>query len=219
MSGLGATHWTLVEAAQRGDAAALRALCATYRPAVLAWLERRGVGPDAEDLAQEALVRLLEAALARADRERGRFRGLVFAVARHALLRHREREAAQKRGGGRVEVRGDLDPPAAPEEPDDDFDREWLAVLVEGALARLAREHPPWFEALRRFAVLGQPQAEVAAALATTTGAVKKQVLRARRRLGEYLREAVWQYSRSRGDYEVELRALARLLGPLDAPA
>src|SRR6185503_2226840 len=97
VSRLSTTHWALVEAAQAGDAAALEQLARDYHPAVVAWLARRGAGADAEDLAQEAFVALLGSTLARADRRRGRFRGLLFAVARGALLRHREREGAEKR--------------------------------------------------------------------------------------------------------------------------
>jgi RNA polymerase sigma factor (sigma-70 family) len=217
VSHLSATHWTIIQAAQAGDAEAVRRLCEKYRPAVLGWLARRGVGPDVEDLGQDALVALVTSALGRADRGAGRFRDLVFAVARNVLLRHRERANAAKRGPGRTVPLADLEPPA--EAPDDDFDQEWLAALVQGALARLAREHPPYFEAVRRFVLGDEPQAAIAAALGVTPGAVKKLVLRGKRKLAGYLREAVWEYATSTQDYEAELRALARLLGPLGVTA
>lgn len=208
---LSATRWTVVQAAQAGDEAALRALWDKYRPAVLAWLERRGLGAEAEDVAQEALLGLLRSALARAHAGAGRFRALVFAVARHQLLKHQEKAMALKRGGGRVQVVADLE--VAVEEPDEGFDREWLAALVRGGLERLAHEHPDLFEALRRFALEGQPQAEIAAALGTTSGAIKKRVFRAKRELAGYLREEVWRYSCSPREYEAELGLLSKLLG------
>jgi RNA polymerase sigma factor (sigma-70 family) len=213
VTALSATRWTIVQAAQSGDALALRALVDKYRPAVVAWLERRGLGAEAEDLAQEALIALLGPALSRADPGIGRFRGYVFGVARHIHLRHQERLSAQKRGVERTVPLGDADPPAAA--PDDDFDREWLNALVNDALSRLGREHPPYFEAVRRFIFEERPQAEIAAAAGTSVSAVKKQVLRGKRKLAEYLREAVWAYAASPAEYEDELRSLSRMLGPL----
>jgi RNA polymerase sigma factor (sigma-70 family) len=209
---LSQTRWTLVHAAQAGDAAALDALCRKYSPAVQAWLARRGLGADAEDVGQEALLALLGSALKKATPAAGRFRSLVFAVARHVLLRHHERAGAQKRGAGRVVTLDGFDP-GAPRDVDDDFDREWLATLVQSALARLAQEHPPYFEAVRRFVLLEQPQATIAAELGLTANAVKKQVLRGKRKLADYLREEVWSYAASADDYQVELAAMARLLG------
>ncbi|MGE0713705.1 MAG: RNA polymerase sigma factor [Planctomycetota bacterium] len=209
---LSATHWTIVQAAQAGDAAAISSLCAKYRPAVVTWLERRGLGSEAEDVAQEAFLGLVTSALRRAQMGEGRFRGLVFAIARNQLARHFERAGAAKRGAGRVQPLGDEDVPAA--EPDEAFDREWLAALVQTGLARLAAEHPNYFEALRRCALDGEPQAEVARALGITPGAVKKHVFRAKKKLGSYLQAEVWSYSCSPGEYEAELAYLSRLLGP-----
>jgi RNA polymerase sigma factor (sigma-70 family) len=207
------TRWTIVHAAQAGDQAALRALADKYRPAVVAWLVRRGLGADAEDLAQEALLGLLGPALTKANPAAGRFRGLVFAIARHVLLRHHERQGAQKRGAGRTVPLDDLDPAAAT--PDEDFDREWLAQLVQDALGRLRAEHPPYFEAVRRFVLDEQPQAIIARETGATVGAVKKQVLRGKRKLAGYLREAVWGYASSPAEYDTELRALSKFLGKL----
>ncbi len=216
---LSATHWTVVQAAQAGDEEALRELCLKYWPAVQAYLRSRGAADEADDVAQEVFVGLVTSALRGADREVGRFRGLLFAIARNQLAKHLERERAQKRGGGKVQALGDMEV-AAEGEPSDDFDREWLGALVRDGLARLEREHPPYFEALRRFALEEQPQAEIAAALGISVGAVKKQVFRGKRKLIGYLREEVWAYACSPGEYEVELAYLAGLLGPLgEGPA
>jgi RNA polymerase sigma-70 factor (ECF subfamily) len=211
---LSATRWSIVNAAQQGDVAAIRTLAEKYRPAVVAWLERRGLGADAEDLAQEALLGILGPALARADRRAGRFRGLVFAVARNIHLKHLEREGAQKRGPGRTVQLGtdhDVPDPAAP--PDDEFDREWLQALVQSALARLGREHPQYLEAVRRFVLDEQPQARIAEEVGASVGAVKKLVLRGKKKLAAYLREEVWAYAASPEEYETELRLLSQLLG------
>ena len=212
MSRLSATRWTLVQAAQAGDTQALRGLCEKYRPAIVAWLERRGLGAESEDVAQEALLGLTGAALQRADAGAGRFRGLVFSIARNQLLKHLERQGAAKRGAGRVQALGETDPAAA-SEPDDAFDREWLAGLVRGALERLAAEHPAYFTALRRFVLDGVSQAEIAGELGISVEQVKKLVYRGKRKVSAYLRDDVWTYASSRGEYEVELAYLARYLG------
>src|SRR6185503_5583456 len=128
---------------------------------------RRGFPNDAEDLAQEVFLRLLQdKVLSKADPSRGRFRSLLLAVTRHVMGNYREREAAQKRGSGHVHALGDLD--FSRQEPDDHFDREWVSHLVEVALARLAREHPEYHQALQRSALDGIPCSEIARSLGKT---------------------------------------------------
>ncbi len=210
---LSATRWTLIEAAQAGDAEAIRALCEKYRPAIVGYFARRGLRGEAEDLAQEALLALVGPAIARARLRVGKFRALVFSIARHKLQKHLERAHAAKRGAGRVRPLGEAEPPALAEPPDDDFDREWLAGLVRSALERLAREHPPSFLALKRSVLDGVPQAEVAGELGTTAPRVKKLVHRARLRVASYVREEVWAYASERPEYEAELELLSRLMG------
>jgi RNA polymerase sigma factor (sigma-70 family) len=208
---LSATRWTIVQAAQTGDEEAVRALCEKYWPPVVSYLSGRGLRADAEDVAQEALVALLQSALGKADRKAGRFRGLVFSIARNHLLKHVERERALKRGGGAVKALGDIE--IACEEPDEGFDREWLAALVQGGLAKLAAEHPPYFEALKGFVFDEKPQAQLAAELGVNVGVVKKRVHRGKKKLATYLREEVWRYACGSNEYESELRYLSELLG------
>lgn len=212
MGKLSATRWTLVQAAQKGDSEAVRALCDKYRPALVSWLEKRGVGADAEDVAQETLLALVAKALQGADARAGSFRSLVFAVARNKLLKHLEQRGAQKRGAGRVQALGELDP-SAPFERDDEFDREWLANLVKRALARLGEEHASTYKVLKRFVVDGAPQAEIAKELGVPVDNVKKLVYRGKRKVAGYLREEVWCYATSSQDYEAELAYLSKLLG------
>jgi RNA polymerase sigma factor (sigma-70 family) len=211
---LSATRWTLIQAAQAGDTDAVRMLCEKYWPAVVVYLRGRGLGPDAEDVAQESLVALLQSALAKADRGAGRFRGLVFSIARNHLLKHVERQRAQKRGGGAVQTLGDIE--VATEEPDEAFDREWLGALVQNALGRLASEHPPYFEALRGFVLDEKPQATIATELGVSVGVVKKRVHRGKKKLAIYLQEAVWRYACGPNEYESELAYLSGLLGLAD---
>lgn len=208
---LSATRWTIVQAAQSGDEDAIRALCEKYRPALVAYMRRRGLGEEAEDVTQEALFGLVQTALCSADDARGRFRALVFAVARNQVAKFHERAGAQKRGRGRVEALGEREVASA--EPDEDFDREWLAALIQTCLERLEQDHPDYHQALRLFVVDELPQAEIATRLGVRVGVVKKRVFRGKRKLSDYVREEVWRYSTSARDYEVELRYLSTLLG------
>ncbi len=206
-----ATRWTVIHLAREGEESAVRSLVLKYRPVVVSYLCRRGLGQEAEDLAQEVLVRLFhEGVLARANRAEGRFRSLLLAVTRNVLGKHLERRGAKKRGGGKVGLLGDQE--VATAKPDEEFDREWLANLLQQALERLAREHPTYFEAFRRSILDGTPQKDVAEALGLTPGAVRKHVHRGKRKLISYLREEIWDTSSSPGDYDAELRYLAKLL-------
>ena len=87
---------------------------------------------------------------------------------------------------------------------------------MRAALAKLEARHANYFVAVRRSVLDGQPQAEIAADLGITVGALKKHVHRGKRKLAGYLREEVWSYACSRKEYEAEVRYLARLLGPGD---
>ena len=215
MSTLSATRWTVVQAAKAGDADALRQLFEKYRPAVVGYLLRRGMKGEAEDVAQEVCVQLMRA-LEKADPKAGRFRALVFAITRNLMGKHLQKANALKRGGGKVVKLGERDVDlAADTEPDDDFDREWLAILVRRSLARLAEEHENYFMALERFLLRGEAQQKIADDLGISVGAVKKHVHRGKKKLTGYLREEVWRYATSVNDYETELRTLSKLLGGL----
>ncbi len=203
MSGFQSTLWTLIRGADRGDESALREFALKYRAPVLAYIGRRGFGGEAEDLAQEVFLRVFQdRVLAKADPSRGRFRSLILSVTRHVIGHHVERQLARKRQP--VEA---AEPATA---ADESFDREWVGHLLEVALARLAREHPPYHEALRRFLLEGAPVASVAESLGRTEQDVHNHIHRGKKKLADYLREQVRDYSSSREDYDEELKYLSR---------
>src|SRR5450432_1554098 len=80
------TRWTVVLRAggptSEGSAAALELLCRTYWYPLYSFARRSGVpAHDAEDLTQSFFAYLLEKdAIARASRERGRFRSFLLAA-------------------------------------------------------------------------------------------------------------------------------------------
>ena len=191
MSEFQSTLWTVIRGAGKGDEAALRDFVLKYRPPVLAYLARRGFRAEAEDLAQEVFLRVFQdRVLLKADPSLGRFRSLLLSVTRHVLGHHVERELAKKRvppaSSGAAE--------AAKE--DEDFDREWVSHLIEVALARLAKEHPNYHDALR--ASLDGKAADYT------------HVARGKKTLAEYLRDQVRDYSASRAELDEELRFLSK---------
>ena len=95
-----ATRWTLIGAARGGDAGAQRLFADKYRGPVLAYLRRRGLDADAEDVTQEVFLRLFRGGvLDRATESGGRFRDLLLAVTKHTLTDHWRAAGAVKRGG------------------------------------------------------------------------------------------------------------------------
>jgi RNA polymerase sigma factor (sigma-70 family) len=205
------THWTEIRAAHSGDSQAMRAFVEKYRPPVVAYLARRGLSNDAEDLAQEVFLRFLsEEVLGKADPARGRFRGLVMAVTRHVLGHHLERQRTLKRGGGEAVLslnELDLTPT-----PDDDFDREWVGHLLGLALGRLEREHANYHEALRRSLLEEESHEQISKSMACTKGDVSNWVHRGRKKVVSYLQEEVRRYTSSEAEYLDELQQLSRLL-------
>ena len=212
MSAFRETRWSLLGAAQGGDAPAQEALVKLYLPPVIRYLRASGAGQDAEDLAQEVFLRLFHRdVLARADPHAGRFRSLLLAVARNVLRGERTKAQAQKRGGGRELL--SLEEDQVPQAEREAFDREWLLSLLERAIERLAQEHPTYHEAMC-LSLRGQAPAEIARSLERKPKDVRNHLHRARKALARYLHEDAWNYTASPNDHATELGLLSRLLPP-----
>ncbi len=201
------TLWTVIEGARAGEETQRNEFILRYRAPVVSFIVRRGLAGESEDLAQEVFIRIFtQDVLEKADPSKGRFRSLLLAVTRHVIGTHLQKQGAQKRGGGQVVALGEIDVAAEGEE---DFDREWVAHLLEVALARLGREHPSYHETLGRFLFEKQSYDEIAGTLEKTVSQVRNHIHRGRTKLVQYLREEVRQYSISEEDYQEELRALS----------
>src|SRR5262249_2098000 len=100
------THWSEVLAA--GDQSspktreALSRLCQKYWFPTYAFIRKRGYSPEqAQDLTQEFFAVFLEKNhVAKAARERGRFRCFLMTSVENFLRNENDRARAQKRGGG-----------------------------------------------------------------------------------------------------------------------
>jgi DNA-directed RNA polymerase specialized sigma24 family protein len=225
------TRWSLVLRA-RGESPAARAalgeLCEAYWTPVFRFLRREGRDDDAaRELAQEFFAHVLAGdRLSQADPTRGRFRSYLLGAVRHFLSDRRERAGRLKRGGAATVESLDaadvpvLADPATPL-PDAVFDREWALALMARALDLVAAEFTAAgraapFEALKPWLAGGQDiasQADVAARLHVSEGALKVAIHRLRRRFREAVLGEIRQTLPDGADPGEELAYLVEVLG------
>jgi RNA polymerase sigma factor (sigma-70 family) len=228
------THWSVVLAA--GDQtspeghAALCRLCETYWAPVYAFIRKRGHSPElAQDLTQEFFATLLEKNyLARALRERGKFRSFVMTSVQNFLHNNHDRNQAQKRGGGRVilslkddvaesgyqsQVTDESDPAKA-------FEQRWASTLLQNVFQRLREEHVEssrsgLFQELQAHLWCdpdSTPYGTLATRFGLTVGNVKVISHRLRGRCREILRHEIAQTVSQPGEIDEELRYLMRVV-------
>ena len=156
----------LLRVRDRQDQSGWREFTTLYVPVVRAYARSCGVAEhDVDDVVQEVLWAVSELiGEFDYDRARGRFRSWLWSVTHRRILKWR---AAKRRM------------PILPEDSrfienlsDSDaqleacWEKRWRQHVVAQAMVK-AQTHVTWrtFEAFRRYAILGQPAAEVAAAL------------------------------------------------------
>ena len=225
------TRWSLVLRARAGDdaqrRAALEQLCRAYWYPLYAYLRRSGRGlEDAEDLAQEFFVRLLDGRLLGvADPARGKFRTLLLSALSQVDADAWRAANALKRGGGMLVP---FDSELAEERfladkseggsPELAFDRAWATAVMERAWVRLKESYPGDKAAI--FAELAPrlsggavegTLAEAAANLGMGDVAVRQAMSRMRQRLGEALKAEVAETVGSPEAAQQEMRHLLAL--------
>jgi RNA polymerase sigma factor (sigma-70 family) len=229
------THWSVLLAAggrvsEPQAAAALEQLCRAYWYPLYACVRRRGYKPqDAQDLTQGFFAALLTGNyIARANRERGRFRTFLLTSFDNFLHNEHDRATALKRGGGRELVSWEqhtaegryAQEPAGGLSPEEIYEKRWAATLLEGVLARL-REESKRAQRLELFDQLkahlwGEEEAAPYAQLATrfnlTVPAIKVTVHRLRRRYRDVLREEIAQTVADAADVDGEIQYLIRVM-------
>lgn len=208
------TRWTFVVAAgdpHRKEArSALVSLCENHWYPLYAYLRRRGYSADqAQDHTQEFFTRVLEGRyLARADREKGRFRSFLLISMRFFVADEEDRQRACKRGGGQIlplefssgEERYQREP-THDETPERIFERRWALSVLD--------------RVVERFFLLGQSDASYAALareMNTSEGAIKVAVHRLRKRYRELFRQEIADIVADPADVQSEFRYLAAVL-------
>jgi RNA polymerase sigma factor (sigma-70 family) len=229
------TQWSVVLAAsQEIDSlrarAALEALCRNYWFPLFACARRHGYSAaDAQDLVQGFFARILERRdLQSVRKERGRFRSYLLSALKNFMANEWSRAAAQKRGGGAVPIplddlvkaHGGADLPVDDRSPDRVFDQQWALALLARVLERLRDEQrgegrARQFDLLQPFLLEqhgARSQAEIAAELGISEGAVKQAVFRLRQRYRKLMHDEVAHTVGKFDDVEDELRYLVTAL-------
>ncbi len=223
------TRWSLVcaaaEAGSPHQPAALEELCRRYWPPLYAYLRRSGHSPpDAEDLTQAFLARVIERGLlACACPERGRFRNFLLAALKNFAADAHDHATALKRGGHHprlaldaAEVERDYGALASPElTPDAVYERTWALAVLDRALTALraeyaARRREALFDGLKDH-VWGESRETIAragAGLGLTETAARVAVHRLRRRFATILRQQVAETLADPAGVDAELRHL-----------
>ena len=222
------THWSVVLAAGHDSAPgareALEKLCRTYWYPLYAYVRRRGYGPqDSEDLTQSFFARLLaKDGLAKADRQRGRFRTFLITSLNNFLADEWDKSQRQKRGGGwtvvsfdavAAEDRYQLEPPD-PHDAMTVFERRWVAALMNAVLTRLEQEYrgaekQESFALLKDFIAGDHGQisyAEAGRRIHLSENAVKQAVHRLRRRYRQLFRDEIAQTVADPAEIDDEVR-------------
>ncbi|MEO7724687.1 MAG: sigma-70 family RNA polymerase sigma factor [Chthoniobacterales bacterium] len=232
------TRWTVVLAVGDSGVSSTRAsdalaeLCRIYWRPLYLFLRREGIGAeDAQDLTQGFFAELIcDRTYLRADRAKGRFRSFLLGALKHFAADARDREHAQKRGGGTAHEPLDEDAISEAErqvarnerwQADRVYDREWAETLLRQSLARLAQEcafagKGALFEALKSHLSLGVEEAapydELSARMRRPAATLRKDVERLRARYGEILREEVRGTVNDPAEVDEELRYLCQAL-------
>ncbi len=144
------TRWSLIHATEASPDdrhRALNDLLTRYWKPLFVYVCRKGATTEhAKDLVQGFYAHLLEKdIIPRADEARGRFRTYLRVAMDHYRINEYHKHAAQKRGGGQMQVRIDVDisettVPSHDEPPDVTYDRQWAIDVMQRALVRLEDE-------------------------------------------------------------------------------
>ncbi len=227
------TRWTLVVAAGDANRAdcrdAITSLCTTYWYPLYAFIRRRGyAAPEAQDLVQEFFTRFIaHPYFDRAAPEKGNFRTFLLTCLKYFLSDEKDRDHAQKRGGGvpalPFEIASGEDlytrEPAHDETPERIYERRWARAVLDRVYGRLRDEFVrhgrlDHFNYLKAYLV-GQgdaPYADLARKLDSTENAVKTGIHRLRKRYRDLLREEVGSTVADPAAVEAELRFLVSAL-------
>jgi RNA polymerase sigma-70 factor (ECF subfamily) len=207
------THWTLVQAVQKGSAAeaaqAMEDLCKRYWYPIYAFLRRSGHAVhDAEDLTQGFFERLIgDESIQHARQEAGKLRSYLLAVLKRHISDHTRHANAQKRGGILTHISFDeMDAeerytcePQDTRDPEKIFTHAWANELLTGVREKLresftATGRAEVFNLLLPFLMWESHQPaykEIAQQLGSSEAAARIFIHRLRTKFRDLLREEV----------------------------
>ena len=231
------TRWSVVllsaQSQVPGYKEALGELCRLYWYPLYGHIRRRGFSaPDAEDLTQSFFLDLLEhKALARVDRQKGKFRSFLLASVQNFLSNEARRARCLKRGGdvefvyldfSDAEDRYGQEEPAEALTPEKVFDARWAMAMLGEARNRLRQEYvdqgkTATFEALIDFldplnSKKLPPYEQVADELKVSVAAVKTLIHRLRKQYTAFVREEISRTVSDAGDLGAETHELCEAL-------
>lgn len=234
------TRWSRVllasDATLENADEALASLCRDYWRPLYYFARRKGHPPeDAQDHTQGFIMGLLEQnGVARADRERGRFRTFLLSAFSNFLANEHRGRTTLKRGGKITLLSLDEEPEAAFLQqavhgmtPETQYERSWAMALLDRVMGRLREEYLK-AERLALFETLqphlsgadGRPgYARLGESLGMNESAITVAMHRMRRRYGELLREEIAATVATPEEVEDELRHLMNVVSGASAQA
>lgn len=217
------TMWSGIRAAGNENALEANEVSRRYRPAVVTFLRQKGYSlADSEDLTQNVFLRLFsEKVLARADEERGRFRGLIITITKQVMYDEHRKKSATKRGGNikiiSMEAPPDIEAVMEKDVEEEEFDRCWAANLITLAMDRLSEEsektQKEYHKALT-MRVEGKEYSAIAEALGTSVSTVSTWIQRARQRIKRYIEEEIRTYSSSSHEFKNDTTYMKKYISP-----
>jgi RNA polymerase sigma factor (sigma-70 family) len=219
------TIWDVLSSAKRGEAAGLNQLVSLYKAPVVGFIQAQGQDVnDAEDLAQEVLIKICDPDFLTkyTSPDRGRFRNLLLAVTKQLIARDQTRRHAIKRGGqaktlslDQLKEDSKFDPERSVDPEDRTFNDLWVQHMIGQALDKLREESEirknQQFAALKLF-MDGRKYQEIADELKTTLNDVKSLIHQARHKARRYVKEQILHYTRSQAEYGDEIEQLTPFL-------
>ncbi|HVH36799.1 MAG TPA: hypothetical protein VM847_22090 [Tahibacter sp.] len=220
MAAFPSTRWSLIRATDRepGEtAAAWSALVRDYRPAIVGFFRRSAGVCDAEDLAQEFLLRSMrDGWWSRADPDVGSFRRFLLVLLKRFLSMQNDA------GHRRFEATGtDLETADHGPTPERQFDLDFALCLTRTALARLRGDYENGgradvFDVLQPWLAETPPHGEFAALgarLGVAPNTLAVQLKRLRTRFRKSVHAALADLSLDAGQTAADLEALRSVLG------
>lgn len=228
------THWSVVlrggDVLSEEGRLALEKLCRMYWFPIYAFIRKRGYSPEqAQDLTQGFFATFLEKnQIAKAARERGRFRCFLMSSVENFLYNEHDRARAQKRGGGQELISLDeqdaearyLSEPGTEPDPAKTFEQRWAATLLNTVLTRLQEEFSATgrrdlFEALQAH-LWGDsesvPYPQLAEQFGLSLANIKTTAHRLRLRYRELLRAEIANTVALPSDVDDEIRHLMKVV-------